>query len=293
MTKKLFPKLFAISFMGISFLCAIQCLGDGSKKSQLLEKNTHKINPADGMSIKNILPKIKDSVVRMNSYSYRASLERRIGLSGKKPQKNREDMRSNRDELPDVEQFEADIKFMKPYLFQARIIRSNFGPEGAAMTYRPDKDDGVFKVKAKMMPFAMKRKIEKEKGGRLLVLTFPVAFTTLSYYANSAGGSISIPGTTLINKEECYILRINIEKQSKPFMNMNSLDGEFGIPEPIKEIVLENIGDRIENGITRIDYFIKTDNFLPVLIEEYAGGELYTRIVFANIKLNNLSEKDF
>lgn len=292
MTKNLFFKPFAMFFMGITLLCATQCLGDGSKKSQLLEKNTYKINPAGDMQVTNILPKIKDSVMKMKSSSYRASLERRTDLSGTKPKKSQKDMKNNQVKPADVEQFEVDVKFMKPYLFQARLIRSNFGPEGAVMTYRPDKDNGVFHVKMKKMPFAVKRKLEKEKSGKLLVMTFSVALSTLSYYAE-ADSSISIPGMTEINGNKCYILRVNIEKQSKHPPNRNSIDGKLGIPDPIKEIVLENIGDRVKNGISRIDYFIKADTFLPILIEEYAGDELHTRVKFDEINLNNVKMDEF
>ncbi len=292
MTKNLFFKLFAMFFMGISLLYATQCLGDGPKKSQLLKKNTYNIKPAGDMTVTNILPKIKDSVVKMKNCSYRASLERRTDLSGTKPNKSQKDMKNNQVKSADVEQFEVDVKFMKPYLFQARLIRSNFGPEGAVMTYRPDKDNGVFHVKMKNMPFAVKRKLEKEKSGKLLVMTFPAAFYTLSYYAK-AGSSISIPGMTEINKNKCYIVRISVGKQSKYSLNKSSLSGDLGIPDPIKEIVIDNIGKRFENGITRIDYFIKADVFLPVLIEEYAGDELHTRVKFEDIKLNNIKMDEF
>jgi len=288
MTKDLFIKLFVVLFVGISLLCSTECFSAGSKKSQKIKKYTYNIKPTADMSGKGILPKIKDSVVKMKSCSYRASMERRTDLQGN----GRKDTKNDTAKTPDVEQFEVNIKFMKPYLFQARLIRSNFGPEGAEMTYRPDKDNGVFYVKMKKMPFAVKRKLEKEKSGKLLVMTFSVALSTLSYYAD-AGSTISIPGMTEINGNKCYILRVNIGKQSKHPLNRNNIDSKLGIPDPIKEIVLENIGDRDRNGITRIDYFIKADAFLPVLIEEYAGDELHTRVKFEDISLNNIKMDEF
>jgi hypothetical protein len=288
MTKNLFFKLFAMVLMGISLLYATQCFSAGSKKSQKLVKYTYKIKPASNMTVKNILPKIKDSVVKMKSCSYRASMERRTDLEGN----SRKDTKNDKAPPPDVEQFEVDVKFMKPYLFQARLIRSNFGPEGAEMTYRPDEDNSVFYVKMKKMPFAVKRKIEKEKSGKLLVMTFPAVFSTLSHYVKT-GSSVSIPGTTEINKNKCLILSISIGKQSKHSLNMNSLNGDLGIPAPIKEIVLENIEKRFINGITRIDYFVNTDDYLPVLIEEYAGDELYARVEFEDIELNSIKMDEF
>jgi len=288
MTKDLFFKLFVVSLVGISLLCSTECFSAGSKKSQKIKKYTYNIKPAVGMSVEDILLKTKDSVVKMKSSSYKASMESRTDLQGN----GRKDTKNDKVNPPDVEQFEVNIKFMKPYLFQARLIRSNFGPEGAVMTYRPDKDNSVFHVKMNKMPFAVKRKLEKEKSGKLLVMTFSVALSTLSYYA-TAGNAISILGTTEIGKNKCYIVRINVGKQSKYSLNKNSLSGDLGIPDPIKEIVIDNIGKRFENGITRIDYFIKADGFLPVLIEEYAGDELHTRVKFEDIKLNNIKMDEF
>jgi len=288
MTKNLFFKLFVVLFVGISLFCSTECSVAGSKKSQKIKKYTYNIKPAVDMSVEDILPKIKDSVMKMKSSSYRASMERRTDLQGN----SFRDTKKDKANTPDVEQFEVNIKFMKPYLFQARLIRSNFGPEGAEMTYRPDKDNGVFYVKMKEMPFAVKRKLEKEKSGKLLVMTFSVALSTLSYYAD-ADSSISIPGMTKINGNKYYILRVNIGKQSKQPLNRNSIDSKLGIPDPIKEIVLENIGARYRNGITRIDYFVKADDFLPVLIEEYAGDELHTRVRFEEISLNKIRMDEF
>lgn len=288
MTKNLFFKLFVIFFVGISLLCSTECFSAGSKKSQKIEKYTYNIKPAVDMSVEDILSKTKDSVMKMKSSSYRASMERRTDLQ----ENGLKDKKKDKAKTPDVEQFEVNIKFMKPYLFQARLIRSNFGPKGAEMTYRPDKDNNVFYVKMKKMPFAVKRKLEKEKSGKLLVMTFSIALSTLSYFAES-GSSLSIPGMTEINGNKCYILRVNIEKQSKQPLNRNSIDSKLGIPDPIKEIVLENIGDRFRNGITRIDYFIKADDFLPVLIEEYTGNELHARVKFEEISLNSITMDEF
>lgn len=188
-----------------------------------------------------------------------------------------------------------EVKFMKPYLNQMKVVKSDFVPKiiyGTLITYRSDKDPEVWWAKPKISPMAVKRSVAKDDSAGAITMNWYNVLLHLMYY--SANADISLQMETVFEDRPCYVLRVTFDWDKRPKWNHKKPGfDEFGIPKPIQEVLWKDMLEIERQKFTYIDYFIDKERMIPLKTEEYVEGKFHWRTMFKNITIGGLSPDDF
>jgi hypothetical protein len=188
-----------------------------------------------------------------------------------------------------------EIKYMKPYLQQMYIIKSDFVPKiiwGTLLTYRSDKDQTVWWAKPKISPIAIKRSVEKDDAGGALTSNWTVALLDWQYYRGNSDISIQPEGE--YDGKKCYVVRFTFDWKKRPQWNHKKPPFEkYDVPEPVKNIIWKDMLDIEKQKFSYIDYYIDKEKFWLLDSEEYINGKFHWRNGFRNVEVDTLTEKDF
>jgi hypothetical protein len=191
--------------------------------------------------------------------------------------------------------YDSDYKFMKPYLVQMTINKSDYVPsmlQGATMTYRPDKikKGNYFYVKPKISPIGIKRGTETVSGN-FFYSTWYINYMKLDMLVKQFPPKLE--GTKKIEGRDAYQIVFAIPKGKK--IETYPVDyNAWGIPEPIQWRFKDEIGEFSRGNISKIIYFFDVKTLDLVCTDVYqANGEVYYHRVWRNIKVNNLTKDDF
>lgn len=188
-----------------------------------------------------------------------------------------------------------DIEFMKPYLSQMTVIKSDLTPKllwGAVITYRADKDENVWWAKPKISPMAVKRSVKDDDAGGAFASNWSVALLYILYYADN--GTLSLSGEKPCEDGTCYVLTVNFDWKKKPAWNHKRPPfDKFKIPSLVADIIWKDLQKVEKQKFSHIDYFVRKKDFTIYKEEQYINEKFHWRNMFANAQLNGLSESDF
>lgn len=298
MNKKIFIKLFLIfSILGLTFFKNL--LITYSEDLPIPEKLLKDINTAYkdinsyGYTIYqegwDIFTKEKE---KEGVKKYREESEKKYSPAKEKYEK---DMQLTEEtEKPVYKKSKFEYKFMKSYLIQMRIIDSDYVPDfmnGSMLTYRPDEDSEVVWFKIKYSPFAIKRNVKGEFGC-LFTANWNVSLMILDYY--SKNGKMKVEGIEKFKGNEAYKLTFKFNIKNESDVKEYEIDyKKWGIPIEVKykvDTTLEVLPRQKSSSMT---YWIDKKRKIILGREEYISGKLHWREWYEDIKLNQLSEKDF
>ncbi len=290
--------LRAVSCFIATFFAASFCVLTLSKEKMIISGNFDEKPYKGDLTYQDILKKMDSANKALGNYSFTMVSERKTYLLKQKIHDRSEQgvkTMISAENAPDIENFEANIKFMQPYLHQTEILHSDLAPSsfiGAKLTYRSDKDKNAFWVKAKKVPASLKRKFEKGKGGKLFSSNFLSLYLSALYY--SQNGSMSIGGSATVNKIDCVILRAYFARNDQKKWNRQKPPyAAYSIPDQIATLMWNDMLEFEESPISRIDYYIDSKKFVPVAVSEYVGKDRLSYTEFKNLKTNYLKPQDF
>lgn len=199
------------------------------------------------------------------------------------------------EDQPKLTRGKYDIKYMKPYLQQMLVIKSDFTPKivwNTLITYRSDKDQDVWWAKPKIFPIAIKRSVEKDAAGGALTSNWTVTLLYMQYYKNNA--DLSLQPDREFDGRQCYVIRYTFDWKKRPKWDHKQppID-KYGVPGPIKDIIWKDMLNIEKQKNSHNDYYIDKENFRLLNTEEYIEGKFHWRNSFKNIEVNTLTEKDF
>lgn len=188
-----------------------------------------------------------------------------------------------------------EIKFMKPYLSQMKVIKSDVTPKiiwGTIITYRSDKNEDVWWAKPKISPVAIKRSVKDDDAGGAFTSNWTVALMHLQYFMEN--GETSLGEEQACEDGTCYVLSISFEWEKTPKWNRKKPSFEkFQIPEAVADIIWKDLLSIESQKFSRVDYFIRKKDLTLYKEEQYIDGKFHWRNSFINVELNGLDKKDF
>lgn len=201
---------------------------------------------------------------------------------------------------PEIKRGLYEIEFMKPYLVQMKVVRSDFIPKavrafvfGTLVTYRSDKLRDVWWAKLKFSPFAWKKSVEKDDAGGALKSGWTGSLLHLLYFADNAS-ELSVQPDAEFDGKKCKVLRLSFDWEKNPEWNHKKPPfDKFQVPEQIEKIIWEGMLEIEQQKFEYIDHFIDAEKNILLKIEEYIDGKLHWRNSFTDIEINTLTEKDF
>ncbi|MFH1539158.1 MAG: hypothetical protein ABIH66_09380 [bacterium] len=203
-------------------------------------------------------------------------------------------------EEPEIKRGLYEIEFMKPYLVQMKVVKSDFIPKavrsfvfGTLVTYRSDKLVDVWWAKLKFSPIALKKSVEKDDAGGALTSGWTNALLNLIYFSGNAAG-LSMQPDAEFDGRNCKVLRLTFDWEKTPEWNHEKPPfDKFQAPEQIEKIIWDGMLEVEQQKFDYIDYFIDAEKNILLKIEEYIDGKLHWRNSFTDIELNTLTEEDF
>ncbi len=190
--------------------------------------------------------------------------------------------------------YETINRFKKPYLVQSKCVMSDYTPKiiwDSILTYRPDKDPGIFYFKPKISPVGIKRDITSESGG-LPAQVFFTDYAILDVLSKNLKPTFL--GTKKIGDKSTYAIAFTFPKDHK-FKNMKIDSKKWGVPKEAQPIFEKEVTNNLTDKYIAksIFYFDKT-TLLAIVREDYlADGKLLRRREWSRIKVNSLTDKDF
>jgi len=258
----------------------------------------------DAGQAKKLLQEVLDAYEDIDSHSYtwRAegmdtfTKERQKQMTGNYDSlAKRAGVKHDVDEEPKLTRGKYEIEFMKPYLQQMKVIRSDFTPKivwGTLITYRSDKNQDIWWAKPKISPIAIKRSVKDDDAGGALTSNWTSTLLGMIFYAHNA--SLSVQPDAEFDGRPCHLLRYVFDWEGKPELDRNKPPfDKFQVPSPIQRIMWDGMLEIEDQKITRIDYFIDREKLVVLQTEKYINGEFHWRNSFVDIEINTLTEKDF
>jgi len=259
--------------------------------------------PADNQA-KDVLNKLIASIKSLESYKFTAFLEGMDTFTKDRQKDMVGDYKSlakktntsvEVEEKAQMKRGLYEVKFMKPYLNQMKVVKSDFVPKliyGTLITYRADKDPEVWWAKPKISPIAIKRSVEKDDSAGAITMNWYNVLLHLMYYSTNA--DLSLQPETVYEERPCYVLRVTFDWNKRPKWNHKKPDfAEFGIPGPIQEVLWKDMLEIERQKFTYIDYFIDKERLIPLKTEEYVEGKFHWRTMFRDIAIGGLTADDF
>ena len=185
-------------------------------------------------------------------------------------------------------------KFMKPFIIQMALVNSDYLPEilhKSVMTYRPDKDPGVFRFFPRSSSFfSLSRSIDDESGS-FLTMNWTTDLIKMQFL--NENGTVRLLEKEKIDGRDCYILEFSS-------INERSGDNTTGtrfllsdIPKDISTKIDQSLSGITKKNFSSVKYWIDAEKFFIVKIEEYIQGHTYSSKTYKDIKINQLSLTDF
>ncbi|MFA6451304.1 MAG: hypothetical protein WCX65_17660 [bacterium] len=259
--------------------------------------------PADA-DARALLSKLVANVKSLDSYKFKAYLEgydtfskdRQKDIAGgykNLAEKTGTDVKIA--EKPQMKRGLYEAKFMKPYLTQMKIIKSDFVPKillGTIITYRSDKDPDVWWAKPKISPVAIKRSIVKDDSAGATTMNWNKIMIQMIYYGSNA--DLSLQPEVDFDGHKCYVLRFSFDWTKRPVWNHKQPPiKDFGMPVQINDIIWGEMIKIEKQKFSSIDYFIDKERMVPLKIEESIDGEFFWRTMFKDVEIGGLKESDF
>lgn len=187
-----------------------------------------------------------------------------------------------------------EIEFMKPYLTQMLVVRSDFTPKivwGTLITYRSDKNEDVWWAKPDISPFAIKRSVANDDAGGSITGNWTVAMLYMHFYKNNA--TLSVQPEKEFDDHPCYVLRYSFDWEKNPeWSDTKPPFDRYNVPGPVRDVIWKDMQNIIEK-YSHIDYYIDKEGLFLRLQDEYIGGEFHWKNAFRNIEINKLDKSDF
>lgn len=199
------------------------------------------------------------------------------------------------EEKPKLVRGQYEIEFMKPYLSQMKVIKSDFTPSivwGTLITYRSDKDQDVWWAKPKISPIAIKRNVEKDDAGGAFTSNWSASFLNILYYMQNS--DISLQPDAEFDGKQCRVVRLTFDWNKRPKWDHKKPPfSKYQVPAPVEKIIWDGMLDIERQKFSHIDYFFEKETFYLVNSMEYINGEFHWQNSFKNVEVNTLNEKDF
>lgn len=188
-----------------------------------------------------------------------------------------------------------EIEFMKPYLSQMKVVKSDVTPKiiwGTVITYRSDKDPDVWWAKPKISPVAVKRSVKDDDAGGAFTSNWTVAILYMLYYMEN--GAATLSAEQPCEDGSCYVLSITFDWEKTPKWNHKKPPFDrLQVPAQIADIIWKDMQKIEDQKFSRIDYFIRKKDLTLYKEEQYINGKFHWRNNFLNAELNGLNKKDF
>lgn len=189
--------------------------------------------------------------------------------------------------------YNCDVKFKKPYLESMYIRQSDYLPsvlQQSTMTYRPDKDDKVFYVKAKYVPMGIKRGTETTSGN-FFYSTMPMNYMKIDSLMKNIKPVLA--GIEKIDGKDAYKIVFDFPKDKKIKTDPVNYD-TWGIPKPVQWRFKDEIDEYSRGNISKVIYYFDVETLNMVQSDcLQANGKEYFHKEWKNWKVNNLKESDF
>ena len=259
-----------------------------------------------GPTAREILEKLAANIKSLQSYKFTTFLEGYDTFTKDRQKNMIGDYKSLAEKVgnPEVKVYEKpvlkrgtyDVKFMKPYLSQMKIVRSDFVPSiiyGTLITYRSDKDPEAWWAKLRILPIAIKRNVTKDDAGGAITSNWDNILLYMLFYSDIA--DISLAPEAEFDGRKCYVLRYTFDWKKRPVWNHKEPPfGDFEVPDQIKNLLWPEMLKTERQKYSSIDYFIDKERMIPLMSEEYINnGEFYWRTMYKDIQLGGLKESDF
>jgi len=195
---------------------------------------------------------------------------------------------------PVFKRYKVLYKFKKPYLLQMNVIMSEYVPKiiyGSLMTYRPDNDPEVFWFKPKISPMAIKRPINSESGDMLY------AVMSLNYAMIEAMSKDAKPvfkGIAKVNDRDAYKVEFVFDMEKKKHKPYAVNFKKFGIPKEAQKKYEDEVNGYENDPTKSVMFYFDKETLLITQRETFdEEGKLLGRKIWSDIKVNELTEKDF
>ena len=189
--------------------------------------------------------------------------------------------------------YDITYKFKKPYLVQMFVKQSDYLPsvlQQSTYTYRPDKDDKVFYVKAKYVPLGIKRGTETVSGNYFYT-TLPINYMKIDSLMKTVKPALE--GTVKINGRDAYKIVFDFPKGKAIKCYPPNYDN-WGIPKAVQWRFKEEIDEFSRGNISKLVYYFDVETLDLVASDLFqANGDKYFHKEWKDIKVNNLKESDF
>jgi hypothetical protein len=191
--------------------------------------------------------------------------------------------------------YESKYKFMKPYLVQMEIIKSDYVPsmlQGAVMTYRPDKikKGNYFYVKPKVSPIGIKRGTDTVSGN-FFYSTWHINYMKMEILEKQIAPKLE--GTAKVEGRDAYKITFNFPKNKQIETYPVDLNA-WGIPEPVQWRFKDEIAEFSRGNISKAVFYFDVKTLDLVQSDVFqANGESYYHRVWKDIKVNSLTKDDF
>jgi len=259
---------------------------------------------------KEIIKKSKDKVMGYKSYSYvitsegwdfdmEKTAEATKSLTGEASgnplaKKYAGDVDQVDGSKPKWMTFQSEYEFMKPFLVQMLIVRSDYVPDmlqGATMTYRPDKKKGKsWYIKPKVSPVGIPRGTETESGN-FFYSTMHVNYMKMEFVMQDR--SPVLEGIEKVNGKDAYKVTFDLLKPGLPKNPRVNYDA-WGLPEQTRWVFDKNMDEFSDGHSAKVSYFFDVATLYLVKLETtQKSGELHYRKVWSDWKTNHLTPKDF
>jgi hypothetical protein len=204
----------------------------------------------------------------------------------------------NNDDLFTNSQFKKGVyqyKFLKPFIIQMSLVDTDYIPSilnNSVMVYRPDENPKVFRFYPRSSSyFSLSRSIFDESGG-FLTMNWTTDIIKMKLL-HERGKLQKNAGKESIDGRSCYTLEFSSfdREAGKEIIGRNLQS--FHVPLAIYPQLHNTIVGVLEKNFSKVKYWIDAEKLVIVKVEEYINGQLYSSKVYKDIKINNLSLKDF
>ncbi|HUU49553.1 MAG TPA: hypothetical protein VMW81_01180 [Nitrospinota bacterium] len=184
-------------------------------------------------------------------------------------------------------------KFLKPFIVKMVLLESDYLPailHKSILEYRPDKDPKKFMFLPRgSSAFSITRSIYDESGS---FLTMNWTVDLLMMHLQHENGTLGLAEKEKVDGRDCYVLEFSFKKDREPFMIKQNLKSH-GIPIDINAKVYTSLFNLAKKNFSKVKYWVDDGKFIVIKKEEYINDKLYSSKEYRNIKINNLSLKDF
>jgi hypothetical protein len=199
---------------------------------------------------------------------------------------------------PIYRRYECVYKFKKPYLLQMHVNMSDYVPKiiyGSNMTYRPDQDPKVWWFKPRISPIAISRPIDSESGDMLYSV---LVLNNAMIEAMSKDAKPVFKGTAKVadkvGDRDAYVVEFFFDKAKKK-LKPHAVDvKKWGIAADAQKKFADEVNGYVFDTVNRIVFYFDKNSLLVIQRESYGmDNKMINRKVWREIKVNNLTEKDF